>query len=354
MDTFPDFDMVTSGTSTPISTPYSSHRASRVSFNSRRSSRVEKPRSSHNSPRNVERRRTTSAVKKYATLEDHWDLMFGNKTKSEVLEDRDDSRPVSWHPSSNRFSSICQSPVEQSPFPGDSQHSLDDSVLPIQTSQDSMMAMSMASTPMAPEPYTVSSAWEQMMSSTPSTSMATYPAVPYDPMPYQLQQGLQQGLQHMAPATSNPSDEADFLPIQYPQDDSKLSPTPDNKSLKSGGKVLIGMGLYDPPENRPTFVGSTLLQGTGKGLKLEETFQPPSEQDNEDPVEDVGSDEEEEELPNPNATQSTEPEASVSVNMSGQSFLFEEDDAYANEWLFQQFRYPERVQGTTLGLSWAA
>lgn len=187
----------------------------------------------------------------------------------------------------------------------------------------------------------------------PAPTVPTYPAVPYDPMPYQLQQGFQQS---SSPAIPNPINDADFLPIQHPTpDEAKASPIPDNKSLKSGGKVLVGMGLYDPPDSRPTFVGSTLLSGTGKGLKLEETFQPPSEQDDEDPVEDVGSDEEEEEeLPNPHDTQLSDTQTHDPVNLTGQSFLFEDEDSFANDWWSQQFRYPGMVPNTSFDLRWEA
>jgi len=69
-----------------------------------RSSRVEKPKSHHNSPKTMERRKTTTEPKLYATLDDHYKMMFGIEDSEEEVEERPQpSRPVSWHPSSNQW-----------------------------------------------------------------------------------------------------------------------------------------------------------------------------------------------------------------------------------------------------------
>ena len=44
-----------------------------------RSSRVEKPKSHHNSPKTMERRKTTTEPKLYATLDDHYKMMFAKQ-----------------------------------------------------------------------------------------------------------------------------------------------------------------------------------------------------------------------------------------------------------------------------------
>ena len=68
-----------------------------------RSSRVEKPRSHHNSPRTMERRKTTNEAKLYATLDDHFKMMFGMAPDDETVEERPQpTRPLSWHPSSTQ------------------------------------------------------------------------------------------------------------------------------------------------------------------------------------------------------------------------------------------------------------
>jgi hypothetical protein len=66
--------------------------------------RVEKPKSNNNSPRVSERRKTTSGAKRYATLDDHFNMMFGIADQEEEANKKPSSRPMSWHPSSNQQS----------------------------------------------------------------------------------------------------------------------------------------------------------------------------------------------------------------------------------------------------------
>jgi hypothetical protein len=130
-------------------------------------------------------------------------------------------------------------------------------------------------------------------------------------------------------ATAPPTPE-DFLPIQHP--DPSLStdeaipyhPLDDSEST---GEELIGMGLYDTPEKAPpsdphldnyrALMMTQLLgpayrkqEPTGKGLKLEETWNPPTSDDGEE-GEDAEDDEDAEgstvddtpaEIPNTSAT----------------------------------------------------
>jgi hypothetical protein len=116
--------------------------------------------------------------------------------------------------------------------------------------------------------------------------------------------------------SSSPPTPDNFLPVQQPELALKteeripLQPLEDDEP----GEVLIGMGLYDAPEKAPepdvtfdtyrAYMMSQLL-GTpfkkpeptvsvGKGLKLEETWSPPTSEADED--EDAeGEDEEDEE-----------------------------------------------------------
>lgn len=82
-----------------------SRRASRSSGSQPvcRPSRVEKPKSHHNSPRTAERRKTTTETKLYATLDDHYRMMFGVDPEEAHDERPQPSRPMSWHPSSQHF-----------------------------------------------------------------------------------------------------------------------------------------------------------------------------------------------------------------------------------------------------------
>jgi hypothetical protein len=103
-----------------------------------------------------------------------------------------------------------------------------------------------------------------------------------------------------APPTPN-----DFLPIQQPDPSFEADESIPYHSLEDSdepGEVLVGMGLYDAPEKSPasdphldnyrSSIMSQLLGpgyrkpetpvATGKGLKLEETWNPPPSDDGED------------------------------------------------------------------------
>jgi hypothetical protein len=106
---------------------------------------------------------------------------------------------------------------------------------------------------------------------------------------------------------------------------------------------LIGLGLYDPPGSTPV-----PLHTDGKGLKLEETWQPPEEMEDADADEE--SEDEEDEPPRPEDSRFT-PAALPLVNMSGQSFLFEEDEGLKNEWWYHHLKNTMPQDGT-LGYGW--
>jgi hypothetical protein len=118
-------------------------------------------------------------------------------------------------------------------------------------------------------------------------------------------------------STTAPPTPKNFLPIQHPEPN---FPTEDSipyhnlSDPESDGEELIGMGLYDPPEiskvpsdpqldNYRALMMSQLLgtayrrpETPGKGLKLEETWNPPASDDGEedDDSEQDGEGEEEE------------------------------------------------------------
>ena len=146
--------------------------------------------------------------------------------------------------------------------------------------------------------------------------------------------------------------------------------------MEDSGKELVGMGLYDLPE--PSLDWSpSLVEATGKGLKLEETWQPPEEDDDEDEEEeeeeeeddeqeadDTSSDDGEEELPPPpppkqEPSQIKAPVVSIrpqpTGNLQGQSFFFDEDDStVTKEWWYQPLKQPAAipVQDTGYGYGW--
>lgn len=146
---------------------------------------------------------------------------------------------------------------------------------------------------------------------------------------------------------------AEFLPIQHPSDND------DQMDAEDDGKELVGMGLYDAPDPTTTWGGFT--EGTGKGLKLEETWQPPEadEDDDEDDASSEGSIEEPSPpLPatNPQSQQLQLPvhvKAQTPGSMEGQSFFFDDDEMVSKEWWFQQLKQPNMpVQDAGIGYGW--
>jgi hypothetical protein len=112
-------------------------------------------------------------------------------------------------------------------------------------------------------------------------------------------------------ATAPPTPE-DFLPIQHPDPtlstDEAISYHPLDDS-DSTGEELIGMGLYDTPDKAPlsdlhldnyrALMMTQLLgpayrkqESTGKGLKLEETWNPPKSDDGEGEEDESAEDDE--------------------------------------------------------------
>jgi len=138
-------------------------------------------------------------------------------------------------------------------------------------------------------------------------------------------------------ATAPPTPD-NFLPIQHPEPTFTSEESIPYHPLSDDdpeGEELIGMGLYDTPDTSKTSLSDPQLDNyrmmsqllgssyrrpepAGKGLKLEETWQPPSEKDDdEDEGEDgEGEDDEEEEVVSENPTQSNET-VETSVYMAG-------------------------------------
>lgn len=151
------------------------------------------------------------------------------------------------------------------------------------------------------------------------------------------------------PAPQSP----DFLPIQYPPEPSPSPKVDFSLSIrKKKSKELVGMGLYDCPDLNSIssldmlsrFSGQR--ESMGKGLKLEETWQPAKDTEKDEEAED---DEEEEEaystdeadedvLPIVTPTSDTETPAAFYPaygDLSNQTFFFDNDDSYANCLAFQ-------------------
>jgi len=153
----------------------------------------------------------------------------------------------------------------------------------------------------------------------------------------------------------------DFLPIQNPSDMWQGATTAVQPRLtKPRSKELVGMGLYDTPDrdsfsldsatesHGASFIANPHHESLGKGLKLEETWQPPAEEEEDDEEE-----EEEEEAESSDGEEEQQVEETVPVgtseqiwqadiigaklqdvgqpsygDMSNQSFFFDGDDTY--------------------------
>lgn len=160
--------------------------------------------------------------------------------------------------------------------------------------------------------------------------------------------------QSSADLTSVPTPQTpDFLPIQYPTEPSQnfnLSPPISKKKSKE----LVGMGLYDYPDQASISSRDLLArfseqrESMGKGLKLEETWQPPKDMEEEEEAEEEDGEEEEEEaystdeadedvLPIVTPTSDAETQGAFYPtygDLSNQTFFFD-DDPYANCIAFQ-------------------
>jgi hypothetical protein len=126
--------------------------------------------------------------------------------------------------------------------------------------------------------------------------------------------------------------------------------------MEDSGKELMGLGLYDTPDADASW-SSGLVESTGKGLKLEETWEPPTEDEDAEDEDDASSDDGSvEELPVSNSVQEqlSVVHPKTSDNMNGQSFFFEDDETYTKEWWFHQLKQPTTlpVRDAGLGYGW--
>ncbi|KAL8915208.1 MAG: hypothetical protein Q9171_000327 [Xanthocarpia ochracea] len=119
---------------------------------------------------------------------------------------------------------------------------------------------------------------------------------------------------------------------------------PTAKVTKQKSKELVGMGLYDGPSRRelsslnvsPDHIGQLLAQPQGKGLKLEETWQPPNDEAQDAEEEGYSTDEAEEDLPAAPAPQESQAVLLPATygDLSNQSFFFDSDDPFADYMSF--------------------
>ena len=355
--------VVAPSTSPHMSTSHPARRFSR-SYSSQTGShpyRVEKPRSSHNSPRTVERRKTTTGAKLYATLDDHYNMMMGLTGDEAVEEDRLEptaTRPMSWHPSSAQFQ-VPRSTFESNEPKDYSRHYVESSrnsahgsdfyTMSARNSTYLEPTASQSTYPLSQESHRGSQdsngSWH-----TQACVPSSYSTPATEPMPWYLQEWARRNQAQSQHAST------DFLPIQHPAHGQEHDA--EDEEMEDSGKELVGMGLYDLPDSSLHW---SSLQGeaTGKGLKLEETWQPPEEdEDDEDDGDDASSEDGEEELSPPSPAQQapqvpTNMKPQTPSSMEGQSFFFEEDENITKEWWYPQLRQPSLpVRDAGIGYGW--
>lgn len=298
--------------------------------------------------------------------------MFGDHSPEPEQEPVSNmARPVTWHPTSSRFSGFSYQISNASA--STSSHNL---VIP----QDS------SSYTMSPQ-YTDGSAVYDPM---PMNSDAQYQSATSFSSPSVVEEGQRSQeevlwpsyIGNSMPMTSGPPSytteptswlladyshqysqppqyqavTTDFLPIQHPGPEQHgTQDEAPNELERQDSKVLVGMGLYDPPGTTTFGFGSE-----GKSLKLEEEWEPPELPEDDDDVENEAdqesSDEEEEEAPEPPKAPEKPWTMQPSVvppssNMAGQSFFFDDDDTITNEWWYQQLKQPT-AQDAGIGYGW--
>lgn len=162
----------------------------------------------------------------------------------------------------------------------------------------------------------------------------------YPPMSYHMQQWSQ--LQpYLASQTAHAPPE--YLPVQGPvkcPQESQTNTRPQMARRRS--KELVSIGLYDNDDNNFMSALNSAVSSNprrdslGKGLKLEETWQPPNDDEGED-EEGYSTDEGEDmdEVPPVHASVAPEIQASFFPppygDLSNQSFFITDDDQYASE-----------------------
>ncbi|KAJ4290369.1 hypothetical protein N0V90_010585 [Kalmusia sp. IMI 367209] len=352
--------------------PHTAYRTSRSSTNQSgcHSYRVEKPKSNHNSPRTVERRKTTTGAKLYATLDDHYNMMMGITGDEDAVESVPEpvtTRPMSWHPSSTQFSARRTSSMfdpsqnwahQNAASSRTSAHGSD--FYSLSSSRNSMCvdnSQQYQSYVTGFESHRGSQDSDSSFQTQQSYTASSYSTPATETMPWYLQEWARKN-QDQAVVSQNGSME--FLPIQHPTTEAEDEQADD--VMEDPGKELVGMGLYDFPDSSLDW-GSSVGEATGKGLKLEETWQPPEEEDEDDDDDDdeeedqddeASSDDGEEELPPPPALMApVHAKAHPTGNLEGQSFFFEEDDTVTKEWWYQHLKQPSLpVRDAGYGYGW--
>ncbi|OBT77402.1 hypothetical protein VF21_04258 [Pseudogymnoascus sp. 05NY08] len=312
------------------------------------SMRISKANSTNNSPRNsttLNRRRTVmgDSYRRQPSAVNQGMSASGEPSQAYLtpLQAVSQTRPLSWHPSAYSTYDVPFQPVYNTGMPDYSMSYSHSQDLPHTPALQSNYGSPSATFSPESQPWTN---YDQeyplydtslIQSSFTNNSMADYTAYSQLQLHLAAHQQVQQASYNdcMNPSiyshfdwnnfaatgfedgTAPPTPE-NFLPIQHPEPPCAIETTIPYHSLddeEDEGEILVGMGLYDVPEKSlPTdlqqweeyhtamiskYLGSTqraASESTGKGLKLEETWNPPASEDEDEDQDAEGSDDEEE------------------------------------------------------------
>ncbi|KAJ5408789.1 hypothetical protein N7509_002672 [Penicillium cosmopolitanum] len=330
-----------------------------------RHTRVVKPRSAGNSPSSVSRRRTTVAQSAMQGMPTQYQSSLEAALLASAARN---SRPISWHPSSNRARGLSHSSYvpdfSSEMYPGMGGVSDQTNAFPVYGS-DNMMPYAMSAGPAYSPDYlpVYSDPMQEAMPMPHPTPALSMPGSQVEQMAWDVTatnadfpnvaQTTSDGwsLDMLSMANIPPAETAcpsyasvpspgelsgpstpDFLPIQ------QLDDIPISTQTKKDGKAeeeLVGMGLYNQPDRSLT---QTQPGSLGKGLKLEETFSP-SDDENDESVQDVDEEngfQQVQQVPTeqpaimiqPQQPQTTIPKqpSKSGLNLLHKSFFFDHDD----------------------------
>ncbi|MCJ1271960.1 hypothetical protein MMC22_011865 [Lobaria immixta] len=380
-----------------------SANSSNTSSSSKRASRkAVKVNSVGNSPHSIQRRRTTASHSTRTThpvIHDHNYQSPGQQNGSGHLAQAPlpSARPVSWHPASRGFETSLEhfpasEPVMKNTIAGMENLTVTNISTqandhPPQTTlpMDPSYCMTDYSASYRPCVSTMGGYYHYEGVGTDCSAYAAYPLpsqmeYPIIPLPYS-DYGSYSSMDLQGAGWSQSSTDytgfgapqtPDFLPIQYPPEPSQnLKADVSPPILKKKSKELVGMGLYDYPD-QDSISSLDLLtrfseqrESMGKGLKLEETWQPPQDTDEEEEEPEDDAEEEEEAYSSDEADEDVLPIVTPTsdaksqsafypaYDLSNQTFFFDNDDPYANCLAFQaiqecrQPKVPDAAYGSS-------
>lgn len=375
-----EYSVILQGMSNHLSGSQFLHRLSTHSSNTSGSSkrvppRVTKQNSAGNSPHNVQRRRTTANTARtyprlsqsspYQTQEQRLRNYYNSRPALPM------ERPMSWHPGSDMISTSATQVPTSEPALGNTIAGLQNLAVSGQPASSVQQSIEHAftmgyglpvSTPltMSEQSPTGAEGYEPAHASVYGQPSLCNSEPIYNPYSYNTLQQLQHSYMPQ-PSTQNMYPSANYQLPQWPenqpcfatnfqdqQTSAELCHWPSNPGPKLNAKaapqiskratkVLSGIGLYDDPvpDSISGTSGEPNRDSLGKGLKLEETWQPPKDEEEENDEEDeegsYSTDEAEEMEEEPpiiaTATQDTQTAFYPPYgDLSQQSFFFANDD----------------------------